>query len=183
MADQVLADLQRRLKKLEDKDAIMTLLNRYCNHADNHQWDEYTSCFLENGIVKFKDWEDVVGREKIAALISSALDRFQGLQHSLTNVELRIDGDQATGTCYLWFAATMDTSKPHEYHGFGGPYEFSFSRRESGWKIATLQLNMEARSTMYSRSSIRINPEPLSFPTLGYSDREWKGLGRYDADS
>ncbi|RYP75783.1 hypothetical protein DL769_003739 [Monosporascus sp. CRB-8-3] len=140
MADQTVADLQGRLQRLEDKDAIITLLNKYCTFANNHQWDEYTFCFLENGIVKFEDWEDVVGREKIAALIGSSEDRFQGLQHSLTNVELSIDGDQVTGICYLRFAATLNTSKPYEYHGFGEPYDFSFRRTKHGWKIATLQL-------------------------------------------
>jgi 3-phenylpropionate/cinnamic acid dioxygenase small subunit len=140
MAEQILADLQRRLHRLEDKDAITTLMNRYCKLADNHKWAEYSSCFLEDGVVKFDDWEDVVGRDKISTLISSAENRFQGQQHSLTNMELEIDGDQATGTCYLWFAATPDTSNPHQYHGFGGPYELSFKRTEAGWKIARLRL-------------------------------------------
>lgn len=140
MAEQIIADLQSRLRRLEDKDAIMTLLNRYCKLADTHQWADYSSCFLEDGVVQFDDWEAVVGREKIRALISSAEDRFQGQQHSLTNVELDIDGDHATGTCYLWFAATLDTSKPHEYHGFGGPYELSLQRTVDGWKIARLKL-------------------------------------------
>ncbi|KAJ2982868.1 hypothetical protein NUW58_g6355 [Xylaria curta] len=140
MAEQTIADLQRRLQRLEDKDAIITLLNRYCKLADTHKWDEYASCFLEDGVVTFNHGQDIVGRERITALIRTAENRFQGQQHSLTNIELSLDGDRATGTCYLWFAATLDTSKPHEYHGFGGPYEFSFRRTEAGWRIAVLKL-------------------------------------------
>lgn len=116
------------------------LLHRYCKLADTHQWDAYTSCFLENAVVKFDDWPDVVGRKNIRALISSAEDRFQGQQHSLTNIEVDVDGDNATGSCYLWFAATIDTAKPHGYHGFGGPYELNFARIEAGWRIAALKL-------------------------------------------
>lgn len=140
MAEQMIADLQRRLQRLEDKEAITSLLHRYCKLADTHQWDEYASCYLEDGTVKFNDWPDVVGRDKIAALISSAEDRFGGQQHSLSNIELSVDGDKASGSCYLWFAAALDTAKPHEYHGFGGPYELTFARTGSGWKIATLKL-------------------------------------------
>ncbi|KAI0156089.1 hypothetical protein BJ166DRAFT_350504 [Pestalotiopsis sp. NC0098] len=140
MDTHALADIQRRLQRLEDKEAITALLNRYCRLADTHQWNDYVSCFLPDAVVQFDDWDDVVGREKIAALISSAEDRFQGQQHSLTNIELSIDGNEATGNCYLWFAATLDTSKPHNYHGFGGPYRFSFKRTDDGWKIATLKL-------------------------------------------
>ncbi|KAK7752008.1 hypothetical protein SLS62_005970 [Diatrype stigma] len=123
MADQTLADLQRRLQKLEDK-----------------EWDAYANCFLENGAVKFESGGDVIGRANIGAQMSSIGNRFQGLLHSLTNIDLVIDGDQATGSCYLWFAAIMDTSKPHEYHGFGGPYMLEFSRTDAGWKIASVQL-------------------------------------------
>ncbi|KAI1373543.1 hypothetical protein F4677DRAFT_429217 [Hypoxylon crocopeplum] len=140
MADQTLADLQRRLQKLEDKESIVTLLNQYCRHVDNHRWDGYADCFLENGAVKFENGDDVVGRDNIGAQMSSIGNRFQGLQHSLTNIDLVIDGDQATGSCYLWFAAIVNTSKPHEYHGYGGPYEFTFRRTEAGWKVATVQL-------------------------------------------
>lgn len=140
MADQTLADLQRRLQKLEDKDYIVTLLNQYCQHVDNHRWDGYTNCFLENGAVKFENGSDVVGRTNIGSQMSSVGNRFQALQHSLTNIDLVIDGDKATGSCYLWFAAIVDTSKPHEYHGFGGPYKFEFSRTDEGWKIASVQL-------------------------------------------
>lgn len=74
----------------------------------------------------------MVSREKIAALMSCSDCQFHGLHHPPTNVELSIDGDQAMGTCYLWFAATLDTSKPYEYHGFGGPYEFNLKRMKMG---------------------------------------------------
>ncbi|KAH8164960.1 hypothetical protein CIB48_g3320 [Xylaria polymorpha] len=141
MAEQTLAELQRRLQRLEDKDAITALLHRYCKFADTHQWEKYTSCFVPDAVVKFDDWDDVIGRNNICTLISSAEDRFQGQQHSLTNIDINLDGNMASGTCYLWFAAIMDTSKPREYHGFGGPYEFNFTRTNEGWKIASLKLN------------------------------------------
>lgn len=72
--------------------------------------------------------------------MSSVGDRFQVLQHYLTNIDLEIYGDQAKGVAYLWLAAIVDTSKPHEYHAFGGPYEFVFKRTDAGWKIASVQL-------------------------------------------
>lgn len=140
MADQTLADLQRRLQKLEDKDAIVTLLNQYCQNVDNHRWDAYTDCFLENGVVEIENGDDVVGRANIGTQMSSLGNRFQALLHSLTNIDLVIDGDQATGSCYLWFAAIVNTSKPYEYHGFGGPYVFKFGRTDAGWKIASLRM-------------------------------------------
>ncbi|KAH8654826.1 hypothetical protein BGZ61DRAFT_486884 [Ilyonectria robusta] len=141
MADlQDIGSLLRRLQLLEDKDALATLLNRYCNTADDHKWDEFANCFIPDGVLGFEKWGDVVGRDKIAAIAGNAEDRFQGLQHSMTNMNFTVNGDEASGTCYLWFAATMDTSKPHEYHAFGGPYKFNFKRTPEGWRISRMQL-------------------------------------------
>jgi hypothetical protein len=137
---QTLESLQKRLQLLEDKDSLSTLLNRYCGMADNHQWTEFSKCFLPDGVMSFEKWGDVVGREKIAAASGGAEDRFQGLQHSMTNMQFMVNGDEASGTCYLWFAASMDTDKPHEYHAFGGPYRFQFTRTAEGWRISRMQL-------------------------------------------
>ena len=141
MASQpLLESLQKRLRLLEDKDELTTLLNRYCNTADAHQWKAFSECFLPDGVLGFEKWGDIVGNEKIAEISGGAEDRFEGLQHSMTNMQFTVDGNEAKATCYLWFAATMDTSKPHEYHAFGGPYQFWFKRTPQGWRIARMQL-------------------------------------------
>ncbi|EMT63009.1 hypothetical protein ACKRZS_013191 [Fusarium odoratissimum] len=132
--------LLQRLQLLEDKDTLATLLNRYCNTADDHKWDEFADCFVPNGVLGFESWGDVVGVENIAAAARGAEDRFQGLQHSMSNLQFTVNGDTAEGRCYLWFSATMDTSKPHEYHAFGGHYRFKFQRTDKGWKISRMQL-------------------------------------------
>ncbi|KAI1124927.1 hypothetical protein F5Y10DRAFT_268668 [Nemania abortiva] len=107
------ANIARRLQKLEDKDAIVTLMNQYCKNVDNHQWDGYANCFLKNGVIKLEDGSSVVGRADIADQMSKLGNSFQGLLHSLTNIDLNLDGNEATGLCYLWFASIVDMSKPY----------------------------------------------------------------------
>jgi 3-phenylpropionate/cinnamic acid dioxygenase small subunit len=142
MAGQInLESLHKRLRLLEDKDELNTLLNRYCNTADDHKWDEFAACFIPDGVLGFEKWGDIVGRDKIAAAAGGAENRFQGLQHSMTNMQFTINEDTASARCYLWFAATMDTSKPHEYHAFGGHYRFQFKRTSEGWRIARMELH------------------------------------------
>lgn len=138
-----MSDLQalaKRLRILEDKDAITSLLNRYCNTADDRDWVSFGQCFTEDGVMCFENWGDVVGQEKITAAAGGAEDRFEGLQHSMTNQQVDVNGDEASCRCYLWFAATMDRSKPHEYHAFGGHYRFKFRRTAEGWRISQMQL-------------------------------------------
>lgn len=136
-----LESLHKRLQLLEDKDELNTLLNRYCNTADDHKWDEYAATFTPDGVLGFENWGEIVGREKISAAAGGAENRFQGLQHSMTNMQFTINEDTASARCYLWFAATMDTTKPHEYHAFGGHYRFQFKRTSEGWRISRMQLS------------------------------------------
>lgn len=139
-SDKVIKDLQHRLQVLEDKDALTALLNRYCNLADKHDWEGYANTYAEDGIMTYESWGDTVGRAAIAKQ-SGSENIFDGLQHSMTNMQFEIDGsDKATGTAYLWFCATPDTNKPEINYAFGGPYNFEFKRAAKGWEIKTMRL-------------------------------------------
>lgn len=136
----LIESLQKKLQILEDKDALTSLLNRYCNIADEKDWDGYAATFAEDGNMTFEEWGTVSGRKDIAKA-ASAEQRFDGLQHSMTNMEFVVDGsDIATGTSYLWFCATPDTKNPGINYAFGGPYKFKFRRGSTGWEITSMRL-------------------------------------------
>ena len=143
MADQtiIIEQLQNRLRILEDKDALQTLLNTYCTTADAKDWKGYAGTYIEDGaIMTFESWGDVVGRDAILKT-ASVESQFEGLQHTMTNMEFKVDGsDNATGTAYLWFCATPETSKPEIHYAFGGPYRFEFKRTTQGWRISHMWL-------------------------------------------
>lgn len=126
---------------LEDKDSLATLLNHYCNVADAKDWKGYADTYIDEGaIMTFESWGDTVGKEDIAKA-ASAEQIFEGLQHTMTNMEFEVDGsDKATGTAYLLFFATPETAKPEINYGFGGPYKFEFQRTSKGWKISKMRL-------------------------------------------
>jgi uncharacterized protein (TIGR02246 family) len=136
---QIIKSLEARLRVLEDKDELTALLNRYCNIADAKDWDGYANTFAEDGVMTFEGWGDTVGRAAISKA-ASAEQIFDGLQHSMTNMQFEVDGDKATGTSYLWFAATPDTKEPEMNYAFGGPYKFEFQRAERGWEITRMRL-------------------------------------------
>ncbi|KAK5721163.1 hypothetical protein LTR17_014804 [Elasticomyces elasticus] len=136
-----LEKLQRRLQRLEDHNELAGLLNRYCNTADAKDWDGYAGCYVDDGaVMTFESWGDVVGKDAIKNA-ASVEQRFEGLQHTMTNMQFEVDGaDKATGTAYLWFCATPHTSKPNINYAFGGPYRFEFARTSNGWRIKSMWL-------------------------------------------
>ncbi|EXJ63551.1 uncharacterized protein A1O5_11312 [Cladophialophora psammophila CBS 110553] len=142
MTDQskIIEQLQARLQLLEDKDALATLLNQYCTTADAHDWKGYADTYIDEGaIMTFESWGDIVGKDKIAKA-ASAEQIFEGLQHTMTNMQFQVDGDKAKGTAYLWFCATPEIAKPEIHYAFGGPYSFDFKRTSKGWKISYMRL-------------------------------------------
>lgn len=137
---QKVANLEKRLKIFEDKDELATLLHSYCSRPDHHDFAGFAQTFTEDGTMEFEQWPKVVGREAIAKA-SSVEGKFQGLQHTVTNLQFSVDGsDSATGTAYLWFAATPEVSKPEVHYAFGGPYTFHFKRTTEGWRISRMHL-------------------------------------------
>ncbi|KAJ4361116.1 uncharacterized protein N0V89_001685 [Didymosphaeria variabile] len=138
--EQIVQSLQKRLQVLEDKEALCSLLNEYCNIADAHDWVGYANTYTDDAIMTFEEWGDTHGKEAIAKA-ASAEERFEGLQHSMTNMQFNVDGsDSATGTAYLWFCATPAVKQPEVHYAFGGPYKFEFKRTSQGWKISRMHL-------------------------------------------
>ena len=93
--------------------------------------------------MEFETWGPKVGRVAIAkaASVEAAL---QGVEHSLTNLQVEVDGsDAATGTAYLSFYATPDVKKPEETYAWGGPYRFEFRRTPEGWKVSRQHLKKD----------------------------------------
>ncbi|EJM61852.1 hypothetical protein PMI30_04990 [Pseudomonas sp. GM50] len=133
--------LQRRLQLLEDKEAITTLLNHYCRACDTHDFEGFGNKFTEDGVLNYEEWGEIKGREEIAKA-ASVEGAIQGLQHSITNLQIDITGaDTASATASLIFFAAPDTSKPFECYSCGGPYEFKFRRTAEGWKITRHKLS------------------------------------------
>lgn len=142
MPDQAktIEQLEKRLRILEDRDQLTALLNQYCYIADAKDWKGYSETFIEDGAMHYESWPAVRGRAAIEKA-ASAEQIFEGLQHSMTNMQFEIDGsDKATGRAYLWFAATPETTKPSITYSFGGPYNFDFVRTSEGWRISQMRL-------------------------------------------
>ncbi|MBW1687665.1 MAG: nuclear transport factor 2 family protein, partial [Deltaproteobacteria bacterium] len=47
-----LSDLERRIQRLEDIEAIRKLKINYWNSVDNKLWDELASCFAEESVLE-----------------------------------------------------------------------------------------------------------------------------------
>ncbi len=61
----VLESLQQRLQRLEDKEAITTLLNHYCRVCDTHDFESFGNTFTEDGVLHYEEWGKFTALQKL----------------------------------------------------------------------------------------------------------------------
>ena len=87
--------LEKRLQRMEDRNAICEALYHYAQSTDKCDPDGQASCFAEQGVLKwgdnFKDW--YVGRETIRAHLKALMGAALTSSHYVTNVQILFEDD------------------------------------------------------------------------------------------
>ena len=149
-----LAEMEKRLRALEDIEEIKKLQVHYLNCLITCDWDELEDCFAEDGATDFL--ESGISRGK-AALARDFRERIseshigkEGLftVHPIVNV----DGDKATGTWLFYYL----TCHPREFPDFPDPkdvpdwmqgiYDMEYVRENGKWKISLLKWRARLKS-------------------------------------
>lgn len=99
-----LSDLEARITRLEDIEAIKYLKAEYCDICDDlHNPDRITSLFVEDGI-----WEadspgyvKAQGHKEIREAFQYLHENYSFSQHNIMNPRIDIDGNRAKGIWYL----------------------------------------------------------------------------------
>jgi len=95
-------DLESRITRLEDIEAIKQLKARYCEICDDmHNPDRINSLFVEDGIWESPAFGKAEGHAAIRELFQSFRDMFSFSQHNITNPIIEVNGNKATGIWYI----------------------------------------------------------------------------------
>ena len=90
-------DIEKRLRRLEDIQAIGQLFIDYGQFLDAGDLDAYTSLFTEDGELKLGPMGQAQGREAIKEVMAKALDGLVGTSfHIISSPIIKLDGDRAT---------------------------------------------------------------------------------------
>lgn len=94
-------ELEERLRRLEDVEAIRALDARYCRLLDDGRWDELMEVFTEDG--EFDGLSHPKGQSEMRAFFASlASGGLTSFWHFVTNFDIEVDGDTATARSFLW---------------------------------------------------------------------------------
>ncbi|MFG2342226.1 nuclear transport factor 2 family protein [Streptomyces yangpuensis] len=135
--------LLRRLRLLEDKEALRGLLVRGWRALDRKDWRTWIECWAEDAVLEFGPWGELRGREAILAKVEEAEAPFPSMQHHLLNTHFEVDGDRATGIGYMWFVAVTGEGSAAAPYTMGGPYDWEFRRTaDGGWRLTRQRLGV-----------------------------------------
>ena len=135
--------LAARLRVLEDKEELRSLINAYQAASDDMDYGRQVSVFTPDG--EFDTPIGVLrGPQAIKAALIAAETDFKFKFHMITNLEFVIDGEKATGRGNLLFTNLHNPSRPHLHDENGravggsiggGSYDWQFVRTSEGWRI------------------------------------------------
>jgi ketosteroid isomerase-like protein len=133
-----MSDVEARLRRLEDVEAIRTLDAAYCRLLDNADWPALVALFAPEGT--FDGLSVVTGRPDLLAFFGGLADGgMTAFWHHVSNHEIAVDGDTATVRSLLW--------QPCVVHGVthiaAARYADRLVRTGDGWRYAVKQVRFD----------------------------------------
>lgn len=134
--------LVRRLRNLEDQEALRSLLVRGWRALDRKDWQTWIDCWADDAVLEFGPWGETRGKEAIRATVEEAESPYPGMQHHLLNLHFEVEGDRASGIGYMWFVAVTASGSTSATYSMGGPYAWEFRRGPDGWLLVRQRLGV-----------------------------------------
>lgn len=155
--DDAIAQLEQRVRRLEDLEAVQSAWRDYLFALDSSDWDSLSNVFTEDGVVEMTGLDSYQpGQDRSYHGRQSIIDEFykpvidetaapdKGMYytgHHGTNMEIDLQGDEATTLAYF-FEILGNTQM------LVGTYQHRFRRESDRWRIAYLRIAIRYRATI-----------------------------------
>ncbi len=127
--------LDSRLQALLDKQEISELIYQYCNAADRHDHALMRSLYHEDAIDDHGSFFNGLAMDFIDQL-PAIQEPMLILQHNITNLQIRLDGDYAEAEVYVIAFHQVKTDEGAQDLIIGGRYFDKYERRDGRWKFS-----------------------------------------------
>ncbi len=133
--------LEQRLQKVEDTEAIRSLLIAYGRALDARDFKAYGALFAKDGT-----WKGGMGSatspDAIAKMVEAGFGRmapklYEKSNHVMTSQDIKVDGDTAKAWWRWLWVVEGDDKRPRVERG--GHYEDTLIRENGQWKFKSRQ--------------------------------------------
>ena len=128
------------LRTVADRIEIDDLLTSYTVAIDTHDWDRLDTVFTPDAHIDYSASGGQVGAfPEVKAWLSETLPMFTGMQHYVTQKDVRLDGDEATVRAYFLNPLVIDREDGTRWQmDIGGIYAHTLVRTADGWRSRRL---------------------------------------------
>jgi hypothetical protein len=145
-----MVELEKRLTRMEDIEAIKQLKATYCDICDDdHNPDIITTIFAEDGIWDGAGFVKSQGHAAFRELYKKFQTLISFSQHLVMNPIITIDGERATGIWYFFGPFTF--YKDNQAKWLAARYEDDYVKVNGEWKFQHLRARGRM-STDYEKS-------------------------------
>ncbi len=133
-----MTDLEARIQRLEDIEAIKQLKAQYCAACDDgYDADRLASLFTSDAVWDGGGTFGVAdGREAIRRHFQGASRRVTIARHQVMNPIITVDGDTATGHWLLFQPCTNADSQGEQAMWLAATYADTYARAGASWLIS-----------------------------------------------
>ncbi len=125
------------LQEISDRFEIQDMLYAYSDIIDSQDFDKLRDIFVEDAHIDYSVFGGPVGkRDEIISFLKQAMPQFTNTQHLNANIQVSINGNEATGRVMCFNPMEMKPSED-ETHVFmlGLWYMDKYIRTDEGWRI------------------------------------------------
>ena len=138
-------DIETRLRRLEDMEAIKQLKYRYCAACDaDYDSERLTALFTKDAVWEGGAFGLYRGREAIRDFFAGAAKLIPFAVHYVTNPILEIDGERATGEWFLWEPIVFATGNRAMW--LAATYRDRYRRERGKWLFERVALELRMLS-------------------------------------
>jgi len=120
---------------------IEAVMIRYASALDKKQYGRLSDVFTPEGTANYIGLAECKGLDSIIKLVSGVLDRCGQTQHLLGNVQIDVQGDRATASCYLNAIHVGLGDYSGQVYTVWGEYRDQLVRTAAGWRISYRELS------------------------------------------
>ncbi len=120
---------------IEDREEIRELYSRYALSIDEGDADTWVRCFTDDGVFESPRFGRHAGRDGLQKFTELYRESLHGtkIRHVISNLSLKIEGERASGICYLTYYHTK--SGKSELAAVGG-YRDELRKIGGRWQFA-----------------------------------------------
>jgi len=130
----------RTVETLLVEQELIDLTIRYTWALDHRRFEDLHEVFAPDGTADYGQLGIFTGPDAIGGACATALARYDRTQHLVSNHQISLNGDRASGRCYLQAQHVRKEGGVDHNFILAGSYLDEFRRTDDGWRIAARAL-------------------------------------------